>query len=76
MNEARRACIEAIRTKIEELIGELAEIQSEEEEYRDNMPENLQGSERYENADAACTSLESAGCSLQEALDTLEEALQ
>ena len=35
-------------------------IKSEEEEYRDNMPENLQNSERYYAADEACSNLDSA----------------
>ena len=41
---------------------------SDEEEYRDNIPENLQSSERYEQAEAACDAM-------QEALDQIEEAI-
>jgi hypothetical protein len=47
---------------------------AEEEEYRDNMPENLQGSERYETADTACDNLQSAIDSLEEAFEYLNEA--
>lgn len=38
------------------------------------MPENLQNSEKYETAEAACENMESAVSSLEEALDYIEEA--
>ena len=50
----------------------LQELQEQEEEYRDNMPENLQGSEKYERADEACSNLSDAYDSLQDAIDNLE----
>lgn len=40
----------------------------------DNIPENLQSSERYERAEAAVDALYSAVSSLEEALDYIEEA--
>ena len=36
-------------------------ILEEEQEYRDNIPENLQGSEWYENAENSCCTLEDTG---------------
>lgn len=74
MNNTRRKaikqtidCFDSIRKKLDELVSEfesvksdVEDIQWEEEEYRDNMPENLQWSERYDKADEACTNLSDA----------------
>lgn len=67
MNQTRRKTIQAIikqlddleelRTSIEESIQT---IKDEEEEYLNNIPENMQTSERYEKAEAAVENLESA----------------
>lgn len=72
MNKQRRRIIYEINTRLEAVQGEmeslLDDIQAvidEETEYRDNIPENMQGGERYEMADSACDSLQSA-------YDTLE----
>lgn len=42
--------------------------------YRDNMPENLQGSEKYEMADAACESMQEAIDQLEQAVSNIESA--
>jgi len=76
MNKKRRAAIDAIRTKLEEFAVELEDIQGEEEEYRDNMPENLQGSERYEKADEAATAIGDAISSIEEAVQYLDTACE
>ena len=60
MNKIRRKAIEEIREQLEELKASLEDLQEEEEEYRDNMPDNLQGSERYEKADEAVSNMEDA----------------
>ena len=60
MNKARRKALDEVISKIEEAKELLENLQAEEEEYRDNMPENLQGSERYEAADAAVDNMSSA----------------
>ena len=51
-------------------------LQAEEEEYRDNIPENMQESERYEKADEACDNLSSAVDSLEEAISSIEAAIE
>ena len=53
MNKIRRKNLQAIIDRLEELKGSLEDLQAEEEEYRDNIPENMQESERYEKADEA-----------------------
>lgn len=69
MNAARRKAIEKAVAKIEEAKAILEEAHSEEEDYYDLMPENLQGSERGQKS-------EDAFISLQEALDACDEAIE
>lgn len=82
MNKPRRKQIQdvieklsSLQSEMEVLIEEIESIQADEEEYRDNMPENLQGSERYERADTACDALESAKDSLEESKDNIDEVV-
>ena len=42
MNKIRRKNLQAIIDQLEELKGSLEDLQAEEEEYRDNIPENMQ----------------------------------
>ena len=74
MNKARRKARDEVISKIEEAKELLENLQAEEEEYRDNMPENLQGSERYEAADAAVDNMSSAVDALDEAISSIESA--
>lgn len=74
MNKARRKALDEVISKIEEAKELLETLQAEEEEYRDNMPENLQGSERYEAADAAVDNMSSAVDALDEAISSIESA--
>lgn len=75
MNKRRRTEIEKLIERLADLESDIDGLYSEEEEYRDNMPENLQGSERYEAADSACDALSSARDSIGEAASYLQEAL-
>lgn len=74
MNKVRRKALDEVISKIEEAKELLENLQAEEEEYRDNMPENLQGSERYEAADAAVDNMSSAMDALDEAISSIESA--
>lgn len=74
MNKARRKALDEVISKIEEAKELLENLQAEEEEYRDNMPENLQGSERYEAADAAVDNMSSTVDALDEAISSIESA--
>ena len=76
MNRIRRKNLQSIIDQLEELKSSLEDLQSEEEEYRDNMPENLQGSERYELADAACDNLCDAVSNLEETISSIETAIE
>jgi len=76
MNKARRETLEELHTKITDLKDILEEVMREEEEYRDNMPENLHGSERYEKADEACSALYEAVSQLEEAASNIETVME
>ena len=76
MNRPRRAKLREIMDQIDELKTALEWLQEEEEEYRDNIPENMQGSERYEKADEACSNLYEAVSSMEEAISSIEAAIE
>lgn len=53
---------------------QLQTLLEEEEEYRDNMPENLQESARYYAAEAACDNMQEAIDSIEDAIESIETA--
>jgi len=76
MNNKRRAQIENIVSKLMDLQTEIEELRDTEQEVVDNTPENLQGSERYEIAEAAADNLDSAANSIDELIDYLNQAAE
>ena len=60
MNNDRRKNISAALELVAEAITALEEARDEEQEYFDDMPENLQSSERGENAEEAVSILDNA----------------
>lgn len=73
MNNQRRKAIIEITAKIELAAQSLRTLLEEEQEYYDNMPENLQGSERGMDSEEAQDCIESAIESLEDAVMSLEE---
>lgn len=76
MNKERRKSLREIQSKLERLGEDLEALKEEEEEYRDNMPENLQESDRYQRADEVCDLLQEALESLDGAYQNIEEAVE
>ena len=76
MNKARRKNLNEIYERISELRDLLEGVKDEEEKYKDNIPENLQNSERYEIAENACDNMDEALSILEEALDYIESAAE
>lgn len=74
MNNTRRARINDLIRDLERKKSEVESILSEEQDYYDNMPENLQMSSRAEAAEAAISNLEDAISSMDDAICSLEEA--
>lgn len=68
MNGNRRKALADVADMLEEAKSKLEDILGEEEEYQDNMPENMQYGERWEKADEACDNM-------GEAIDELENAI-
>lgn len=76
MNRERRKALKRIIERIEGMKSELEDLQFEEEDYRDRIPENLQGGERYERTSEICDSLSDAVDNLEEAVNNIEEAIE
>lgn len=76
MNKKQREQIEKWIDSINE-IREGVESMQEEEQYKlDNMPESLQESERGEQMQNGIENLEAAASSLEEAIDSLNDATE
>ena len=76
MNKERRKSLREIQSKLDRLGQDLETLKEEEEEYRDNMPENLQESDRYQRADEVCNMLQEALENLDNAYQQIEEAAE
>lgn len=74
MNNSRRKEIRRMIDKIEEVKETVEYLRDEEQEYLDNMPENLAYSSRAEVAQEAVDNIDCALDNLEEAISNLEEA--
>ena len=74
MNKDRRDRIAKIKEALEDLRGQIEDLQSEEREAFDNMPEILQQSERGQASESAADALQSAYDAADEAITNLETA--
>ena len=75
MNKDRRARIQALINKLEDIREDIDFIKDEEQEYYDNMPENFQMGEKGDKAQEAIDNLNYAYSSIEEVVEYLEEAL-
>lgn len=73
MNADRRSRVIKAKQLLEEAKDILEEALNEEDEYRDNIPENLQNSERYEQSEAYSDVMDSAINEISSAIESLEE---
>lgn len=69
MNKQRREKIREVRSQIESCKDKLQIILDEEQDYFDNMPENLQGSVRGSDSEDAIDTMESC-------IDELDEVIK
>jgi flagellar biosynthesis chaperone FliJ len=74
MNKTRRTKLKTIHTRLSDTVEELRMLATEEEEYRDNLPDNLQGSEKFDKADTAAYNINDVADNVENTLDTLEES--
>lgn len=74
MNNKRRSRIDKAVSHLEPLLDIIRDILSEEQDAYDNLPENLQDSEKGSVMEDCIQSLEDALDSIEEAVSYLEEA--
>lgn len=73
MNKARRAILTKACDTLVDLQEGVSAVRDEEEEAMENMPESLQGSERYEQMEEAVGVLDEANDLFDELMDKLQE---
>lgn len=73
MNKQRRQKIRDVRKEIENCKENLQKILDEEQDYFDNMPENLQGSMRGSDSEDAIDTMESCIEDLENIIKELME---
>ena len=73
MNRDRRKALAKIVNQAGDLLEQLRAIQEAEEEARDNTPEGLQNTERYEQMEQAAEILGEAADNLEDIISELEE---
>jgi len=71
MNKQRRAKISNVIIKLSAIAEELEAVYEEEESVYDNMPENLQGSQRYTDMETALEYMDDARDDLASAIENL-----
>lgn len=73
MNKQRRKIISECTLQIEQIKSTLEDVKMDEEFAFDNMPENLQGSERGEEMEEAIDCLEEVMNTLDDAIEQLSQ---
>lgn len=75
LNAGRRKKLTVAIDHLREASNIVDQIKDEEQDSLDNMPENLQESERYSNMEEAVDVLEDALVSINEAFEHVEDAM-
>jgi hypothetical protein len=75
MNKDRRKQLRQLIEKMGTLKNELEIIESDEQEYFDSMPENLQGSMNGMNSEEALDKMADAIICVEEAIEAIEEII-
>ena len=75
MNKSRRQQLRKWLEDIEAIKNELERIIEDEQEYYDNIPENLQGSERASDSEEAIDNMNEAVSTIEEAIGIVEDVV-
>ena len=75
MNKQRRRAILSVIDQLGNISQEVNDIQCEEQEYYDNMPESLQSSEAGERAEEVSVILEEAVDYIEMVIEQLRECI-
>jgi hypothetical protein len=76
MNNDRRKEINRAVSLLQEALAILETARDDEQDYYDNMPENLQNSDRGQMAEQAVSNLEESCSSLEEAISSAENSAE
>jgi predicted nucleic acid-binding Zn-ribbon protein len=76
LNKIRRNEVNNLITQLEEVKEHIEQVASDEQDYMDGMPENLQESEKYTKAEEAVSYLEEAAGSIEDAIERLGSAIE
>ena len=76
MNKERKNRIIDVKEILGNAVDELEDIRAGEEMAMENIPENLQNSEKYALMEGAVDALEDAYGSVSDAIDSLDEILE
>lgn len=72
MNKKRKVEVVRIIGNLRQSLGDLEGVRDREESALENTPENLQGSQRYEDTEEALERIDDAVSSVQDAIENLE----
>lgn len=75
LNDKRRNLIRGVKAALEDIESRIDIIRDDEEESLDNIPENLQCSDRYERIEAAVDALNDALELVDQLQDKLDDAI-
>ena len=76
MNNDRRKTIGRIISDIENLQSEIEEVGQQEQDYADEMPENMHYSEKHERAEEVAQEIEEIAGEFTDLVDRLQEVTQ
>ncbi len=76
MNKERRKMIDDAADIMENIAADITTAADEEQEYFDNMPEGLQGSEKGERAEEAAQNLEELATEIEDLVQRIHEAAE
>lgn len=74
MNKVRRKQLSEVASILETAKGMLEEIRDDEQDYFDNIPENLQCSEKAEASEEAIDAMDEAIENLESAIESVNDA--
>ncbi len=75
MNDRRRSALRKAIDELRSAVTKVSDAASDEDMALSNMPENLEGSDRYEAMENAVDLLNDATEDIESAIDKIEEAI-
>ena len=73
MNKTRRTALRKLAVKLKEINYELENICADEEDYFDNIPENLKSGERANESEEAIGLMQDTSIMLEDVINNIED---